>query len=140
MNRKTEKILTWIANGLSLLYFLIMLISFIVLQNNQTTENSILTKELSQTQSNMSPSILVATIGIYAFLILLASIYGCFSVVCFNERKILAIILLAIASIVGLVSFNLIAAVLWLVVLFMLVFKQGKTPTQTFNDEYIYTD
>ncbi|EHJ08747.1 hypothetical protein SS7213T_02543, partial [Staphylococcus simiae CCM 7213 = CCUG 51256] len=125
--------------SLSLLYFLIMLISFIVLQNNQATENSILTKELSQTQNSMSPSILVATIGIYAFLILFASIYGCFSVVCFKERKVLAMILLAIAAIIGLVSFNLVAAVLWLVVLFMLAFKQDKTTAQSVNDKYIYT-
>ncbi|MBO1198626.1 DUF4064 domain-containing protein [Staphylococcus simiae] len=139
MNRKTEKIITWIANSLSLLYFLMMLVSFIALRNNQSSVYSTITKELNQTKNSMSPEMLSATIGIYAFLILFASIYACFSIVCFKERKILAIILLAIASMIGLVSFNLVAAVLWLIVLFMLAFKQDKKTTQSVNDEYIYT-
>lgn len=81
MNRKTEIILAWIANGLSIMYLLLTGMSLIVMKSseNQQQYNDIL-KQFYGSEQNVTPDILFASmiisIGFLAFSTLLGVVGG----------------------------------------------------------------
>ncbi len=69
--------------------------------------------------------------GALAIILLISTLYDIFATICIKGRRKLSIILFVIAIIVSLMALNLIAIVLWVIVMIMLIRKESKE-----NDTY----
>ncbi|NGB39685.1 hypothetical protein G0Y39_13200, partial [Staphylococcus aureus] len=67
-----------------------------------------------------------------------STLYGIFATICIKGRRKLSVILFVITIIVSLMAFNLIAIVLWIIVMIMLISKKESKETTHKDDEYIY--
>jgi glucan phosphoethanolaminetransferase (alkaline phosphatase superfamily) len=160
MNRKTEKILAWIGNGLSILYFLMVLLGVLLLNTN-TKEFKKVFNEMSQAQGQtFSPDLLFMSYMIQIITLAVVIILAIIATLIMKNNRVLAGVLFIIASVVSLFVTNLVAMVLWIIVAVKLFIKkdnnnikQGKTngtnhtrqqwnPEQDLNkkkdDPYIY--
>ncbi|HDI0237557.1 TPA: DUF4064 domain-containing protein [Staphylococcus aureus] len=138
MNRKPELIMAWIANSISIIYLLVMGLSYFSLKSGNASQREELAKQLSQNGGNVSLDMLQTTIGALAIILLISTLYGIFATICIKERRKLSIILFVIAIIVSLMALNLIAIVLWIIVMIMLISKKESKETTHKDDEYIY--
>lgn len=138
MNRKPELIMAWIANSISIIYLLVMGLSYFSLKSGNASQREELAKQLSQNGGNVSLDMLQTTMGALAIILLISTLYGIFAAICIKGRRKLSIILFVIAIIVSLMALNLIAIVLWVIVMIMLISKKESKETTHKDDEYIY--
>ncbi|WRN71652.1 DUF4064 domain-containing protein [Staphylococcus aureus] len=138
MNRKPELIMAWIANSISIIYLLVMGLSYFSLKSGNASQREELAKQLSQNGGNVSLNMLQTTMGALAIILLISTLYGIFATICIKGRRKLSIILFVIAIIVSLMALNLIAIVLWVIVMIMLISKKNQKETTHKDDEYIY--
>ncbi|HDC5160752.1 TPA: DUF4064 domain-containing protein [Staphylococcus aureus] len=138
MNRKPELIMAWIANSISIIYLLVMGLSYFSLKSGNASQREELAKQLSQNGGNVSLDMLQTTMGALAIILLNSTLYGIFATICIKGRRKLSIILFVIAIIVSLMALNLIAIVLWVIVMIMLISKKESKETTHKDDEYIY--
>ncbi|HCZ4070996.1 TPA: DUF4064 domain-containing protein [Staphylococcus aureus] len=138
MNRKPELIMAWIANSISIIYLLVMGLSYFSLKSGNASQREELAKQLSQNGGKVSLDMLQTTMGALAIILLISTLYGIFATICIKERRKLSIILFVIAIIVSLMALNLIAIVLWIIVMIMLISKKESKETTHKDDEYIY--
>ncbi|HDD6764915.1 TPA: DUF4064 domain-containing protein [Staphylococcus aureus] len=138
MNRKPELIMAWIANSISIIYLLVMGLSYFSLKSGNASQREELAKQLSQNGGNVSLDMLQTTMGALAIILLISTLYGIFATICIKGRRKLSIILFVIAIIVSLMALNLIAIVLWVIVMIMLISKKESKKTTHKDDEYIY--
>ena len=131
MNRKPELIMAWIANSISIIYLLVMGLSYFSLKSGNASQREELAKQLSQNGGNVSLDMLQTTMGALAIILLISTLYGIFATICIKGRRKLAII-------VSLMALNLIAIVLWVIVMIMLISKKESKETTHKDDEYIY--
>ncbi len=135
MNRKPELIMAWIANSISIIYLLVMGLSYFSLKSGNASQREELAKQLSQNGGKVSLDMLQTTMGALAIILLISTLYGIFATICIKGRRKLSIILFVIAIIVSLMALNLIAIVLWIIVMIMLISKknQKKLPIRTMS-------
>ncbi len=126
MNRKPELIMAWIANSISIIYLLVMGLSYFSLKSGNASQREELAKQLSQNGGNVSLDMLQTTMGALAIILLISTLYGIFATICIKGRRKLSIILFVIAIIVSLMALNLIAIVLWVIVMIMLISKKNQ--------------
>ncbi|UQN33988.1 DUF4064 domain-containing protein [Staphylococcus aureus] len=138
MNRKPELIMAWIANSISIIYLLVMGLSYFSLKSGNASQREELAKQLSQNGGKVSLDMLQTTMGALAIILLISTLYGIFATFCIKGRRKLSIILFVIAIIVSLMALNLIAIVLWVIVMIMLISKKESKETTHKDDEYIY--
>lgn len=138
MNRKPELIMAWIANSISIIYLLVMGLSYFSLKSGNASQREELAKQLSQNGGKVSLDMLQTTMGALAIILLISTLYGIFATICIKGRRKLSIILFVIAIIVSLMALNLIAIVLWIIVMIMLISKKKSKETTHKDDEYIY--
>ncbi|MEZ1800348.1 DUF4064 domain-containing protein [Staphylococcus aureus] len=138
MNRKPELIMAWIANSISIIYLLVMGLSYFSLKSGNASQREELAKQLSQNGGNVSLDMLQTTMGALAIILLISTLCGIFATICIKGRRKLSIILFVIAIIVSLMALNLIAIVLWVIVMIMLISKKESKETTHKDDEYIY--
>ncbi|HDZ6348252.1 TPA: DUF4064 domain-containing protein [Staphylococcus aureus] len=138
MNRKPELIMAWIANSISIIYLLVMGLSYFSLKSGNASQREELAKQLSQNGGKVSLDMLQTTMGALAIILLISTLYGTFATICIKGRRKLSIILFVIAIIVSLMALNLIAIVLWVIVMIMLISKKESKETIHKDDEYIY--
>ncbi|EOB8770539.1 DUF4064 domain-containing protein [Staphylococcus aureus] len=138
MNRKPELIMAWIANSISIIYLLVMGLSYFSLKSGNASQREELAKQLSQNGGKVSLDMLQTTMGALAIILLISTLYGIFATICIKVRRKLSIILFVIAIIVSLMALNLIAIVLWVIVMIMLISKKESKETTHKDDEYIY--
>lgn len=124
MNRKPELIMAWIANSISIIYLLVMGLSYFSLKSGNASQREELAKQLSQNGDKVSLDMLQTTMGALAIILLISTLYGIFATICIKGRRKLSIILFVIAIIVSLMALNLIAIVLWVIVMIMLISKK----------------
>lgn len=137
MNRKPELIMAWIANSISIIYLLVMGLSYFSLKSGNASQREELAKQLSQNGGKVSLDMLQTTIGALAIILLISTLYGIFATICIKGRRKLSIILFVIAIIVSLMALNLIAIVLWIIVMIMLISKKESKET-THKDDSIF--
>lgn len=138
MNRKPELIMAWIANSISIIYLLVMGLSYFSLKTGNASQREELAKQLSQNGGKVSLDMLQTTIGALAIILLISTLYGIFATICIKGCRKLSVILFVITIIVSLMAFNLIAIVLWIIVMIMLISKKESKETTHKDDEYIY--
>ncbi|RNM35938.1 DUF4064 domain-containing protein [Staphylococcus aureus] len=138
MNRKLELIMAWIANSISIIYLLVMGLSYFSLKSGNASQREELAKQLSQNGGKVSLDMLQTTMGALAIILLISTLYGIFATICIKGRRKLSIILFVIAIIVSLMALNLIAIVLWVIVMIMLISKKESKETTHKDDEYTY--
>lgn len=138
MNRKPELIMAWIANSISIIYLLVMGLSYFSLKSGNASQREELAKQLSQNGGKVSLDMLQTTMGALAIILLISTLYGIFATICIKGRRKLSIILFVIAIIVSLMALNLIAIVLWIIVMIMLISNKESKETTHKDDEYIY--
>ncbi|HCX7869077.1 TPA: DUF4064 domain-containing protein [Staphylococcus aureus] len=138
MNRKPELIMAWIANSISIIYLLVMGLSYFSLKSGNASQREELAKQLSQNGGKVSLDMLQTTMGALAIILLISTLYSIFATICIKGRRKLSIILFVIAIIVSLMALNLIAIVLWVIVMIMLISKKESKETTHKDDEYIY--
>ncbi|EOD8001990.1 TPA: DUF4064 domain-containing protein [Staphylococcus aureus] len=138
MNRKPELIMAWIANSISIIYLLVMGLSYFSLKSGNASQREELAKQLSQNGGKVSLDMLQTTMGALAIILLISTLYGIFATICIKGSRKLSIILFVIAIIVSLMALNLIAIVLWVIVMIMLISKKESKETTHKDDEYIY--
>ncbi len=126
MNRKPELIMAWIANSISIIYLLVMGLSYFSLKSGNASQREELAKQLSQNGGKVSLDMLQTTMGALAIILLISTLYGIFATICIKGRRKLSIILFVIAIIVSLMALNLIAIVLWIIVMIMLISKKNQ--------------
>ncbi|HDG9759289.1 TPA: DUF4064 domain-containing protein [Staphylococcus aureus] len=136
MNRKPELIMAWIANSISIIYLLVMGLSYFSLKSGNASQREELA--ISQNGGNVSLDMLQTTMGALTIILLISTLYGIFATICIKGRRKLSIILFVIAIIVSLMALNLIAIVLWIIVMIMLISKKESKETTHKDDEYIY--
>ncbi|MGT2397694.1 DUF4064 domain-containing protein [Staphylococcus aureus] len=126
---KPELIMAWIANSISIIYLLVMGLSYFSLKSGNASQREELAKQLSQNGGNVSLDMLQTTMGALAIILLISTLYGIFATICIKGRRKLSIILFVIAIIVSLMALNLIAIVLWVIVMIMLISKKQSKET-----------
>ncbi len=121
--------MAWIANSISIIYLLVMGLSYFSLKSGNASQREELAKQLSQNGGNVSLDMLQTTMGALAIILLISTLYGIFATICIKGRRKLSIILFVIAIIVSLMALNLIAIVLWVIVMIMLISKKQSKET-----------
>ena len=143
MNRKTEKILAWIGNGLSILYLLMVLLGVLLLNTN-TKEFKKVFNEMSQAQGQtFSPDLLFMSYLIQTIILAVVIILAIIATLIMKNNRVLAGVLFIIAAVVSLFVTNLVAMVLWIIVAVKLFIKkdnnnnikQGKTNGTNHNQQ-----
>ncbi|UMT76607.1 DUF4064 domain-containing protein [Staphylococcus roterodami] len=143
MNRKPELIMSWIANSISIIYFLILGLSYVSLKSGNVSQKEELIKQLSKNGDKVSLDTITSSIGVLAIILLISTLYGIFATICIKGRRKLAIALFIFAVIISFIALNLLAIILWIVVIFMLISKKEQTEKSYTekrhkDDEYIY--
>jgi len=134
MNRKAEKILAWIANGLSLLFLVIMILGLILLNFPESKEA--LNQIYQQQGMSVSADALKASIIMQGGFLLFATILGFLGVFTIKGNRILAGCLLVAAALVSIFTGNFIALILWMIAGIMLLVKKDKKKQQYTHASY----
>lgn len=125
MNRKVELILAWIANGLSLIYLAMSLISFLIVKNENNTEQyNQLMKQFGNQDVNVTPEMINFAMMFSIGTLVFSTILGIIGTLVIKGRPILAGCLLIVAALVGIFNMSLIAGILWIVVAIILFVKK----------------
>ena len=131
MNRKAEKILAWIANGLSLLFLILMILGLILLNFPESKEA--LNQIYEQQGMSISADALKSSILMQGGFLLFATILGFCGVFTIKGNRILAGCLLIAAALISLFTGNFIALILWIIAGIMLLVKKDKGQPQYHN-------
>ncbi|MEP9851625.1 DUF4064 domain-containing protein [Staphylococcus aureus] len=122
MSRKAERILAWIANSLSLIYLILMVIVFSFINVPEFKE---VFNEMNQQQgAELSPEAFKASIIFQGIFILISTILGFIAVFIIKGNRILAGCLFIASAIIGLFGGNIIALILWFIVGIILFVKK----------------
>lgn len=134
MKLKAEKIMAWIANGLSILYVIIVIFGLILLQSN-TQEFQAMFDELTQQQGqSISADMMYMSYIIQVVVLVIVSIVAIIATLIMKANRILAASLFLVVAIMSLFVSNLVAMVLWIIVAVRLFTKKktkdGETRSQ----------
>ncbi|MBF7017405.1 DUF4064 domain-containing protein [Staphylococcus durrellii] len=129
MNRKTEKILAWIGNGLSILYLFIVLLGVLLLNTNSEEFKKVF-NEMSQAQGqSLSPDILFMSYMIQIIMLAIVIILAIIATLIMKKNRVLAAVLFIVAAVASLFVTNLVAMVLWIIVAVKLFIKKDNSNT-----------
>ncbi|PHK50593.1 DUF4064 domain-containing protein [Staphylococcus edaphicus] len=136
MKRKAERIMAWIANGLSILFILLMALVFSFMNVPEFKEAF---NQMNQQQGiEMSMDTFKTTIIFQGILLIISTILGIIGTLIIKGNRVLAGCVFIIAAITSIFSGNFVALVLWLIVGIMLFVKKDKqsvdTQGRTLND------
>lgn len=134
MSRKTEKILAWIANGLSALYLIIMALSLVLFSIPETrTQISDVMKQQGQ---QLSMDQITFQLGAVVVGVLFSTVFGIIATLLLKKKRVLSGVLMIAVAVVGFVTGNYIAAILWLIAGIMLLSKKdSKRPQYSGEDD-----
>ncbi|MGX5790163.1 DUF4064 domain-containing protein [Staphylococcus equorum] len=122
MSRRTERILAWIANSLSLIYLLFMVIAYTFINVPEFKE---VFNEMNQQQgTEMTPEAFKTTIILQGVFTLISTILAIIAVFTIKGNRILAGCLFIVSAIIGISGGNFIAMILWFIVSIMLFVKK----------------
>ncbi|PTI40033.1 hypothetical protein BU056_08410 [Staphylococcus succinus] len=123
MKRKAERIIAWIANGLSLIYLLFLVIGLFLINNPQFVE---MYNEMNQQNGvEISSEAFKATAMFQGGILLISTIIGIIATILINKHNVLSACLFIVAGLIGIFTANIIALVLWLVVAIMLFSRKN---------------
>ncbi|ARJ14305.1 MULTISPECIES: DUF4064 domain-containing protein [Staphylococcus] len=127
MKTKKELVIAWIANGLSLIFLLFNILSMLLTdEKNNVKEYEQMAKQFAGKNVTVTPElihfIMVFFIGILAF----STILGIAATTLIKNRSLIAIFLFISAVLIGLFSMNIIAMILWLIVIVLLIVKRNQ--------------
>ena len=133
MSRKTERILAWIANGLSALFLIIMALSLVLFSIPETrTQISDVMKQQGQ---QLSMDQITFQLGAVVVGVLFSTVFGIIATLLLKKKRVLSGILMIAVAVVGFVTSNYIAAILWLIAGIMLLSKKDpKRPQYSGED------
>ena len=142
MKRKTELILAWIANGLSSLYLLLVIVGYFAMKSGSgASQNEEMVSKMMGSNQDMSMDMLATSIALSMGVLAFSTILGIVGALTVKGRRKLGASLLIAAAIVGIMATNIIAMVLWLISGIMLLAKSDKQgPTNQFQDNNSYED
>lgn len=123
MKRKAERIIAWIANGLSLIYLLFLVIGLFLINNPQFVE---MYNEMNQQNGvEISSEAFKATAMFQGGILLISTILGIIATILINKHRVLSACLFIVAGLIGIFTANIIALVLWLIVAIMLFSRKN---------------
>ncbi|CAM3041396.1 DUF4064 domain-containing protein [Staphylococcus argensis] len=122
MSRKTEKILAWIANGLSALFLIIMALSLVLFSIPETREQ--ISDVMKQQGQQLSMDQITFQLGAVVVGVLFSTVFGIIATLLLKKKRVLSGILMIAVAVVGFVTSNYIAAILWLIAGIMLLSKR----------------
>lgn len=123
MKRKAERIIAWIANGLSLIYLLFLVIGLFLINNPQFVE---MYNEMNQQNGvEISSEAFKATAMFQGSILLISTILGIIATILINKHRVLSACLFIVAGLIGIFTANIIALVLWLIVAIMLFSRKN---------------
>ncbi|MCG7338776.1 DUF4064 domain-containing protein [Staphylococcus sp. ACRSN] len=124
MNRKAERILAWIANSLSIIYLLFIVLCLFMINIPEFKE---VFNQMNQQQGmEMSLGTFKSSLTLLTIYLLIALILGVIGTFLIKKNRVLAACLLIVAAITSIFSTNLIALILWLIAGIMLFVKRSK--------------
>lgn len=136
MKRKAERITAWVANGLSILFLLLMILVFSFLNVPEFQETF---KEMNQQQGvEMSVEAFKTSVIFQGTFLIISTILGIIGTLTIKGNRILAGCMLIIAAITGIFAGNFIALILWFVVAIMLFVRKDPYDGQNQNDRAFY--
>lgn len=131
MKRKAERITAWVANGLSILFLLLMVLVFSFLNVPEFQETF---KEMNQQQGiEMSIGAFKTSVIFQGSFLIISTILGIIGTLTIKGNRILAACILIIAAITGIFAGNFIALILWFVVAIMLFVRKEPRDEQNNN-------
>lgn len=122
MSRKTEKILAWIANGLSALFLIIMALSLVLFSIPETRAQ--ISDVMKQQGQQLSMDQITFQLGAVVVGVLFSTVFGIIATLLLKKKRVLSGILMIAVAVVGFVTSNYIAAILWLIAGIMLLSKK----------------
>lgn len=124
MNRKPERIMAWIANGLSILFLLLMVLVFSFMNVPEFKEAF---HQMNQQQGlEMSMETFKTSIMFQGVLLIISTILGILGTFIIKGNRVLAACVFIIAAITSIFSGNFVALILWFIVGLMLFVKKDK--------------
>ena len=133
MSRKTEKILAWIANGLSALFLIIMALSLVLFSIPETRQQ--ISDVMKQQGQQLSMDQITFQLGAVVVGVLFSTVFGIIATLLLKKKRVLSGILMIAVAVVGFVTTNYIAAILWLIAGIMLLSKKDpKRPQYSGED------
>ncbi|EJY94501.1 DUF4064 domain-containing protein [Staphylococcus arlettae] len=124
MKLKAEKIMAWIANGLSILYVIIVIFGLFLLKSN-TQEFQAMFDEITQQQGQtISTDMMYMSYIIQVVALVIVSIIAIIATLIMKANRVLAASLFIVVAIISLFVSNLVAMVLWLIVAIRLFTKK----------------
>ena len=124
MNRKPERIMAWIANGLSILFLLLMVLVFSFMNVPEFKEAF---HQMNQQQGlEMSMETFKTSIMFQGVLLIISTILGILGTFIIKGNRVLAACVFIIAAITSIFSGNFVALILWFIVGIMLFVKKDK--------------
>lgn len=134
MSRKTEKILAWIANGLSALFLIIMALSLVLFSIPETRQQ--ISEVMKQQGQQLSMDQITFQLGAVVVGVLFSTVFGIIATLLLKKKRVLSGILMIAVAVVGFVTSNYIAAILWLIAGIMLLSKKDpKRPQYSGEDD-----
>ncbi|NWK84492.1 DUF4064 domain-containing protein [Staphylococcus sp. GSSP0090] len=122
MKRKAERIMAWIANGLSILFLLLMVLVFSFMN---VPEFKDVFHQMNQQQGiEMSMEAFKTSIIFQGSLLIISTILGIMATFIIKGNRLLAACLFIIAAVTSIFSGNFVALILWLIVGIMLFIKK----------------
>ncbi|MCD8820934.1 DUF4064 domain-containing protein [Staphylococcus gallinarum] len=131
MNRKAEKILSWIANALSFVYLLFIVLCLFMINVPDFKE---VFNQMNQQQGlDMSLGTFKASLTLLTIYLLVSLVLGVIGTFLIKKNRVLAACLLIVAALTAIFSSNLIALILWLIAGIMLFARRPNNKTTNSN-------
>lgn len=132
MNRKAERILSWIGNSLSIVYLLFIVLCMFMINVPEFKE---VFNQMNQQQGmEMSLDTFKSSLTLLTIYLLISLILGVIGTFLIKRNRVLAACLLIVAAVTAIFSSNLIALVLWLVAGIMLFVRKPNNKNEIDND------
>lgn len=127
MKRKTELTLAWIANGLSSLYLLFVIIVYFAMKSGSgASQNKEMVNQVMGNNQEMSMEMLTTSIALSMGVLAFSTILGIVGALTVKGRHKLGASLLIAAAVVGIMATNIIAMILWFIAGIMLLTKSNQ--------------
>lgn len=127
MKRKTELTLAWIANGLSSLYLLFVIIGYFAMKSGSgASQNKEMVNQMMGGNQEMSMEMLTTSIALSMGVLAFSTILGIVGALTVKGRNKLGASLLIAAAVVGIMATNIIAMILWFIAGIMLLTKSNQ--------------
>lgn len=136
MNRMPEKIISWIAIGISAIYFIILLISYLFMNNAPQFKASL--KSSNQLGANADQTMAQTQMAMPVLLGILGSvvILGIIATLIMKKKRVLSICLFFVIALLVFFTMNLLSTLLWVVVAIMLIVRNDKKHTTHQNQQF----